>query len=89
MAEKKTAAKKPAEKKETKKPAPKKDKILFRGRVIDGSLYIRTAPEKTDGNIKGILENGTLVDVLEANDGWLRIKEGWIMARFVQDVTED
>lgn len=89
MAEKKTAAKKPAEKKEPKKPALKKDKILFRGRVINGALNVRTAPEKTDGNIIGVLKNDTSVDILEEKDGWLRIKEGWIMAQFVQETKED
>ena len=90
MAEKKAAAKKPAQKKTAaRKHAAKKTGPLFKGRVIYGALNIRTAPELAAGNITGVLKNASPVEVLEAKDGWYRIAEGWIMAKYVEKIEEE
>lgn len=90
MAQKKAAAKKPEQKKAAaKKPAQKKEGPLFKGRVIYGNLNVRSTPEVAAGNITGVLKNASPVEVLEAKDGWYRIGEGWIMAKYIEQIEEE
>ena len=90
MAEKKTTARKQTQKKAAeKKAAPKKVEPRFKGRVIYGNLNVRSAPEVADGNITGVLKNHTRVEVLDVKDGWFRIAEGWVMAKYIEQLIEE
>ena len=88
MAEKKVAPKKRASTKTPKaKTAAEKEPEAFKVRVIDGKLNVRKAPG-LDGKFLKTLPDGTVVEVLEEKNGWYRIEEGWIMAKFTEKNVE-
>lgn len=76
MAEKKTTAKKPAEKKEFEK---------FKTRVVGGTLNVRKQPSK-DAEIKKVLKVDETVEVIGQDKEWYQIKDGWIMAQFTERI---
>lgn len=53
----------------------------------DGKLNVRSTPERSSdpkSNIIGELAHGTRRQVLGVQDGWVKVKEGWIMGEFVK-----
>jgi len=62
-------------------PAAETAEVLT-GRVITGSLNIRSAPS-TDSDKCGKLSAGKNVEILEVLDGWYRIAEGYVSADYV------
>lgn len=87
MAEKKAASKKAAGKKTAtaaKQAEEKKAYEIFKGRVVYGNLNIRREPKVADGNITGVLKNGTTVEILGEKGDWFQIEDGWIMAKYIE-----
>lgn len=82
---KKAAEKKPEEKKQTKK---KEAFEKFKAQVVYGSLNVRKDPEVKEGNIVETLPVKTMVEVIGEKDGWYKIKEGWVMAKYTDRVDE-
>lgn len=52
------------------------------GKVVEGPLNIRANPS-TDSNKVGSLSTGAVVDILETQDGWYQIEEGYVSADYV------
>lgn len=63
-------------KKTTRKPAKKM------GNVFGGNLNIRKEPDVTSERV-GLLMNGERIEILEDLGEWLRIAEGYVMAKWV------
>ena len=53
------------------------------GRVIADLLNIRDKAG-LDGNVISMAAKDTKLEILEALDGWYRIKEGYVMAKWVE-----
>ena len=62
-----------------KKRGPKQTK----GTVIGGALYIRDAGS-LEGKIVGTLEDGAVIDIIEAGEEWHKIPDGYVMAKWVK-----
>ena len=71
-----TAAEQETKKKTTRKAAMKT------GTVHGGALNIRKGPDVGSERV-GTLEDGTKVKILEDLGEWLRIDEGFVMAKWV------
>ena len=67
----------PKKKTETKKT----DKIT--GTVFGGGLNIREQPG-IESAIKGVLEDGSRIEILENTGDWLKIETGYVMAKWVK-----
>lgn len=61
-------------------PKPKKPKKKF-GVVVGGNLNVREIP---NGKIIGNLPSGETIEILEEEDGWYKIDNGYVMAKFVE-----
>jgi hypothetical protein len=79
---------------EEKKPAPKGEshgKVDKAGRgyitiaapTSIGSVRVHSKPERGD-NIVATLPHGTRRQVLDYENGYVKIKEGWVFARYVK-----
>ena len=64
------------------KAEPKQEKKIT-GTVFGGGLRIRQEPDPT-AEIKGVLPDGTAVEILEPGSEWHKIEQGYIMARWVK-----
>lgn len=56
----------------------------FDAKVLYGSLRVRTDPFVEDGNVIKELPIKTVVTVIGAYRGWYRIKDGWVMGKYLQ-----
>ena len=82
-AKKETVKKSTAKKTPTKKQTEKKFEI-FKARVVGGNLNIRKEPKVAEGNIAGVLLDGTVVEISGEKGDWYRIEQGWIMKKYIE-----
>jgi hypothetical protein len=72
----------------TETPTQITEASSYRVEVITHGLNIRSEPVyKVDrSNVVGTLSRGTVVEVFEEQNGWLRIERGWIFKMFTRVV---
>ncbi len=53
--------------------------------VFDGNMIIREAPDFNSAAL-GYVDNGATVEVLEVKGQWARIREGYVLDRYLKKI---